>query len=79
MTVADRCHSDVRIRSQRPESVRGLADHHMTFGDARLPEEYHDILSIRLRAHQRAGHFAGFNAADLGSSFDAHSRHLLEE
>jgi GNAT superfamily N-acetyltransferase len=48
-----------------------------TCEDAQIPAEYSEILSLRLRAHQREGHLKDYSPADLASSFDSHSRHLV--
>ena len=77
MTVPENDRSVASISPYGLTSHQGGPGDNVVFDDARLPEEYLDILSVRLRAHRHHGHFAEFAAADLASPFDAHSRHLV--
>jgi predicted N-acetyltransferase YhbS len=63
------------LESQGPFSQIGGSE--IIFGNARFPEEYDEILSLRLKAHQNLGHCTGLTRCDLASPFDHHSRHLV--
>lgn len=79
MPVADLGSPDglIAARTRGGEHLPREIGRSVTFGDARFPEEYPEILALRLRAHQHDGQLAGFAASDLASSFDTHSRHLV--
>ena len=48
----------------------------VTYDYASRPQDYEEILALRLRAHQYEGRFEGMTTADIASSFDSHARHL---
>jgi hypothetical protein len=48
----------------------------LTYDYARRAEDYQDILSLRLRAHQAEGRLLEQTTAHMAASFDEHARHL---
>jgi predicted N-acetyltransferase YhbS len=68
---------ETQVANRRNEANGGRCEPAGICDDARIPDEYAEILSLRLRAHQREGHLNDYLPADLASSFDSHSRHLV--
>jgi GNAT superfamily N-acetyltransferase len=55
--------------------VRGV-ERAVTYDYAASDADHHEILALRLHAHQAEGHLDSASSADLRSPFDAHARHL---
>ncbi len=55
----------------------GSIERAVTFDYATCPDEYDDLLDLRLRSHQHEGRLTGRTKAEMASSFDAHSRHVV--
>jgi GNAT superfamily N-acetyltransferase len=61
----------------RPGRWQADIGHHIIINDAYLPEEYLEILALRVKGHRHHGRHTNLVAADLASTFDSHSRHLV--
>lgn len=54
----------------------GSIEKAVTYDYAR-PDEYEEILALRLRSHQQEGRLEEYATKDMESPFDAHSRHIV--
>jgi hypothetical protein len=68
--------TDPALTPARLRATGVVVEEAATFASAG-PSELEEILALRLRAHQAAGHLADASVDDLRSPFDTHARHLV--